>query len=211
MEKALRMRLPTIVAPNGITIPEGMQWGGNGDGYLLWLGRYDIATKGLDILLRALHRIPPSERPRLRLHGPDWRNQKEQLRTLAEELGLGRWVTLGEPIYGEVKWDAIRMASGCVYPSRWDACPVAVSEAAAMGVPMVVTRYPLANLLGSNDAAIQVDADPASVADGIRVLLSTDAEDLGSNAAAVARTHLSWDSVAGAWLQQLAEIVGRPR
>ena len=207
MEQAMGIRLPTIVAPNGIAIPEGVRWDGGSGEYLLWLGRFDIATKGLDILLQALQRIPPSERPNLRLHGPDWRNQKRRLGMLAEELGLDRWVTLGDPIYGDAKWELMRKAAGCVYPSRWDACPVAVSEAAAIGIPVLVTRYPLGNLLASNGAAIQVDADAPSLAAGICSLLTTDAEDLGSRAAEVARRELSWDAVARSWLHQLLRLL----
>jgi glycosyltransferase involved in cell wall biosynthesis len=211
MERGMKIRLPTIVAPNGIAIPGGVRWDGGSGGYLLWLGRFDIATKGLDLLLHALHHMPPSERPSVRLHGPDWRNQKQQVRTLAEDLRLDRWVTLGDPIYGDEKWELMRMAAGSIYPSRWDACPVAVSEAAAIGVPTLVTRYPLANLLASNGAAIQVDADASSIARGIQRLLSVDAAGVGSKAAVVARSHLSWDAVADSWLQQLTELLGIPR
>jgi glycosyltransferase involved in cell wall biosynthesis len=196
-----------VVAPNGISIPEGVRWDGGSGQYLLWLGRYDIETKGLDILLRALQRIPRSERPNVRLHGPDWRNQKQKLGALAQELDLDRWVTLGDPVYGDAKWELMRKATACVYPSRWDACPVAVSEAAAIGVPMLVTRYPLANLLASSGAAIQVDAEAPCLAAGIAGLLNADLEDLGRRAAELARRELSWDAVARSWLDQLQRLL----
>ena len=169
MQQALGVRPPTIVVPNGTTTPDGVKWDGGSGGYLLWLGRYDIETKGLDLLLRALHSMPSSDRPIVRLHGPDWRNQKHQLRTLVAHLDLEAWVILGDPIYGEEKWKTMMMASGGIYPSRWDACPGAVLEAAAIGMPMVLTRYPLANMLGSKDAALQADVNPQSIAEGIRM------------------------------------------
>ena len=207
MERAMKIQVPTIVAPNGITYPEGAEWNGGG-GYLLWLGRFDIVTKGLDLLVRAIERIPASERPQLRLHGPDWRNQKDRVRRLVHELEIERWVTVGDPVYGEEKWRLISDASACVYPSRWDACPVAVSEAAAVGVPTLVTNYPSGNFLAGKGAAIQVDSNASSIAEGIPRLLSPETAEIGRNASVVARSHLSWNAVATSWLKQFRGLIG---
>ncbi len=207
LEQCMRIQMPTIVAPNGIAYPEGAAWDGGSGGYLLWLGRFDPTHKGLDLLVRAIECIPAPQRPQLRLHGPDWRNHKQEVRSLVRDLGVERWVTIADPVYGDEKWELISKAGGCVYPSRWDACPVAVAEAAAVGVPTLVTRYPLANLLASRDAAIQVDPDASSIAVGILRLMSSAAPGVGRNAAAVARRHLSWDAVARSWLEQLRGLL----
>ncbi len=206
MEDAMNIRVPTIIAPNGIDYPDGVAWSGGG-GYLLWLGRFDPLTKGLDLLVRALERIPAPRRPELRLHGPDWRNHKEKVRGLVRELGIEPWVTIGDPVYGEEKWRLISNAGACVYPSRWDACPVAVSEAAALGVPTLVTRYPLGNFLAARGAAIQVDPTVSSIAEAIPQLMSPETVELRRTAADVARRHLSWDAVASSWLEQLQGLI----
>src|SRR5919106_544677 len=57
MESAMGIHTPTIEAPNGIDLPELAACSGGG-GFLLWLGRFDIKTKGLDLLVRAIERIP---------------------------------------------------------------------------------------------------------------------------------------------------------
>lgn len=202
------IRTPTIVAPNGITYPAGMGWDGGTGGYLLWLGRFDPATKGLDLLVRAIERIPASQRPEVRLHGPDWRGQKDFVRHLIGELKVERWVTIGDPIYGEEKWDLMSRARGCIYPSRWDACPVAVAEAAALGVPLLVARYPLGNFLASNEAAIQADPDVSSISRGILRLMSREGSVVAKNAKPLARSRLSWDAVAESWIQQLESLLG---
>lgn len=207
LEQRMKIRTPVVVAPNGISCPEGVAWDGGSGGHLLWLGRFDPDTKGLDILVRAVERIPAARRPRVRLHGPDWRGRKQRIRALVTELGVGQWVTVGDPVYGDEKWELMSTAAGCVYPSRWDACPVAVMEAAAAGVPTLVTRYPLANFLASRDAAIQVDPDASSIADGILRLMSPMAREAGRNAAEIARRHLSWDAVARSWLDQLLPLL----
>jgi glycosyltransferase involved in cell wall biosynthesis len=206
MESAMDIRTPTITAPNGIDFPEDAAWSGGG-GFLLWLGRFDITTKGLDLLTRAIARIPAAQRPQVRLHGPDWRNGKQQMRDLVHRLGVDDWVRVEDAVYGDEKWRLIAEADACIYPSRWDACPVAVSEAAAIGAPILVTRYPLGNFLAAKGAAIQVDPHPESIARGIPRLLATDARDLGKAASVVARNHLSWDAVTRSWLQQVRPLI----
>ena len=206
MESAMGIRTPTITAPNGIDFPEDAAWSGRG-GFLLWLGRFDITTKGLDLLAHAIDRIPAAKRPQVRLHGPDWRNGKQQMRDLVRQLGVDDWVRVEDPVYGDEKWRLIGEAGASIYPSRWDACPVAVSEAAAIGAPILVTRYPLGRFLAANGAAVQVDPHPERIAEAIPRLLSTDARELGKTASAVARSHLSWDAVTTSWLRQVRRVI----
>ena len=201
--------LPAIVAPNGIEFPESAGWDGGSGGYLLWLGRFHTLYKGLDLIVRAVAGMPAADRPEVRLHGPDWRRQKEAVRELVRELGVERWIRIGEPVYGEEKRELIRRAAGCVYPSRSDACSVAVSEAVALGVPTLVAGYPLGNFLAAHDAAIRVEHDPPSVADGIALLTSSEGLRVGARGMAVARQFLSWDAVAHSWMAQLKQLMGR--
>ena len=102
--------------------------------------------KGLDLIVRAVAGMPEAARPEVRLHGPDWRGQRGAVRQLVRELEVERWITIGDPVYGQEKWELIRRAAGCVYPSRSDACSVAVSESVALGVPTLVARIPVGQL-----------------------------------------------------------------
>jgi glycosyltransferase involved in cell wall biosynthesis len=195
-----------IVAPNGIAPPEAT-WDGGSGGYLLWLGRFDPRTKGLDVLIKGIAHMPPADRPELRLHGRDWRNGKRIVQGMIRDEGVQSSVRIGDPIYGAEKWDVLKRAAGFVYPSRWDACPVAVSEAAAVGVPTLVGRYPLGNFLARSDAAVQVDPDPASVSRGIEELVSARGREVAPNGAAVARRELSWETVSESWLDQVRSLL----
>ena len=200
--------VPAIVAPNGIASPESDGWDGGSGGYLLWLGRFHTVHKGLDLIVRAVAGMPAARRPEVRLHGPDWEGQKGAVGELIRELEVERWIRIGDPVYGEEKWELIRRAAGCVYPSRSDACSVAVSEAVALGVPTLVAGYPLGNFLAAHDAAIRVEHDPSSVADGIVLLTSSEGIRVGARGMAVARQSLSWDAVAQSWIAQLEQLMG---
>ena len=66
---------------------------------------------------RLVH-FPEPDRPTLRLHGLDHRGGKALVATLIRELGLDRWISVEEPVYGDEKRELLIRAAGSVYPSR---------------------------------------------------------------------------------------------
>lgn len=204
---ALGYNGPVIVASNGVEAPAAPHWDGGSAGYVLWLGRFDPEHKGLDILLRAMRVVPPAERPHLRLNGPDWRARKAKVAALVRELGLQEWVTVGEAVYGDDKRAMLAAASGFVYPSRWDACPNSTLEAVSLGIPTLVTPYPLGRFFAAQGGALLAQPDPAGLADGLRRLATPEAPEAGRTGAQVVRSQLSWDAVARSWLAQLEAIL----
>ncbi|MDX1622628.1 MAG: glycosyltransferase [Gemmatimonadota bacterium] len=197
-----------VVAPNGVEIRDEFRWDGGNDGYLLWYGRFDPEHKGIDMLIEALALLDPGERPPLRLHGPDARiGGKDEIRRRVASLGLERWVSIGDPVYGEVKYGMLARARGFVYPSRWEAFGNAPAEAASVGVPTVVTPYPLGRHLAGRDAAILVEPDSGSLADGIRATGRKEAAEIGSRAAEVIREEFRWSAVTGRWLEQVEGLL----
>jgi glycosyltransferase involved in cell wall biosynthesis len=203
----LGYRGPVIVASNGVDSPQGPAWDGGSGGYVLWLGRFDPEHKGLDLLLRAMRVVPPSERPHLRLHGPDWRARKARVSAMVAELGLQEWVTVAEPVYGDDKRALLRAASAFVYPSRWDACPNSTLEAVSLGVPTLVTPYPLGRFFAAHGGALLSQLDPAGLADGLRRLGDPDTHQVGARGAEIVRTELPWNTVARTWLDQVEAIL----
>ena len=191
-----------IVAPNGVRVPEGLRWSRQGN-HLLYLGRFDPEHKGLDLLLRGLAQTGADEVPSLRMHGSDWAGGKAQLGQLVSELGLDDRVVIGGHLSGDAKWEAIAGARGFVYPSRWEAFGNSAAEAAALGVPTLVTPYPLGRHLAERGAAIMAAPTPEALADGLRALVGPDAPAVGDRAAACVRKAFTWDAVAASWLAGL--------
>jgi glycosyltransferase involved in cell wall biosynthesis len=206
--EALDYHGPVIAAPNGIEPPTAIRWDGGRGGYVLWLGRFDPEHKGIDMLVEAMAVLEPEQRPRLRLCGPDSRARgKASIRRLVRRLGLERWVTVEEPVHGRAKFELMASAIGFVYPSRWEGFGNSVAEAIAVGVPTVVTPYPLGRHLARRDAVILAQPTPQGLAEGLRALRSTDAPAIGTRGALAAREDLGWDRVAQSWLRQVAPLV----
>jgi hypothetical protein len=91
-----RSEIPDVaaIAPRAafLAVPTGYElsdegWIGGG-GYLSWLGRIDPVNKGLDLLVGALAALAPRERPRLRLHGYDYKGGLSRLQVLVRARGL---------------------------------------------------------------------------------------------------------------------------
>jgi glycosyltransferase involved in cell wall biosynthesis len=198
---------PFVVAPNGVTVPEGVEWDGGSGDYVLYLGRFDPEHKGLDLLLRGLATLPEAARPTVLLHGPDWRGGKEAVIDLIARLKLRENVDVGPPLYGEQKWTVLSRAAAFVYPSRWEGFGNSLAEAAAVGVPAMATPYPLALHLAAEGACTVVDPEP----EAIGAWLAEVGRERGAVAdpprSASVRDELGWDAVAGLWLDQLGTIV----
>lgn len=195
-----------VVATNGIDPPPDIHWDGGSANHLLYLGRYDPTHKGLDLLLHALAHLPPGTRPRVRMHGPDWHGGRSTVAALVATLGLEEWVTLGDSIHGDAKWDLLRTARALVLTSRWEAAPMGLAEAAAIGLPALVTDYPMGRWLAARDAAVMASRDPAGLAQGITDVMAPEAAHVGERARTIACEELSWDAVARSWLAQVRDV-----
>jgi glycosyltransferase involved in cell wall biosynthesis len=189
-----------------VDVPRGETWKGGPGGYILWLGRFDPEHKGLDVLLEAMRRLTPGERPELRLHGPDWRDQKARVAGMVQRLALGDSVRIEPPVYGEDKHRVLVEALGFVYPSRWDACPNSVLESISLGLPTLATPYPLGQYLHDRGGSFLSDTTPESLAAGLLRLTSNEAPGVGRRGAEIARTELTWDNSARAWLEQVQAL-----
>lgn len=104
-----------------------------------FVGRIDIHTKGLDLLLSAFG-IFRKKAPEARLwivgDGPELAN----LRQMADNLGLAESIQFHGSKFGEEKNELLRQMDIFVHPSRNEGLPVAVLEASYFGVPSVVTE-----------------------------------------------------------------------
>ena len=202
--EALGYQGPMIVAPNGVDSPAEPPWRG-GSGELLWLGRFDPEHKGLDLLVQAVGLLAETERPRIRLQGPDRRGGRRGVEDLVRRAGLDKWISVGPAVYGQSKRDLLISCEGFLYPSRWDACPNAVLESAAMGVPTLCGPYPLGTRLAAVDGAIQVAANAEAMADGLRQFGDRgQMSAMGAAGARLMREQFSWSHVAAQWVRQMS-------
>lgn len=106
---------------------------------LVFLGRIH-PKKGADLLLEAFARVASQdERLSLVLAGPDQAGLVPSLRESAERLGVADRVVFTGMLQGGLKWGCLRSAEAFVLPSHQENFGIAVAEALAVGVPVLIS------------------------------------------------------------------------
>ena len=106
---------------------------------LLFLSRIHV-KKGCDLLIEAFGRVAASD-PALHLvmAGPDAADWRPELERQAQALGVGDRITWPGMLKGDLKWGAFFAAEAFVLPSHQENFGIAVVEALACGLPVLIS------------------------------------------------------------------------
>jgi poly(glycerol-phosphate) alpha-glucosyltransferase len=170
---------PVCMIPNGIDLPAAGDpgpppWEVSGRRVLLFLGRLH-PKKNLPELLHAWRLAQRRSRGgkewALVIAGWDQNGHERQLRKLSAECGIQDSVVFAGPQYGEQKAGCYFHADAFCLPSLSEGLPMAVLEAWAYGLPVVMT--PECNLPEgfAAGAAIEVDTGATGIARGLLQLI----------------------------------------
>ena len=189
---------PVVVIPNGVEIPEALGDPPGAEGRrVLFLGRIHV-TKGLEFLIDAWaevqRRHPDCE---LRLVGPGDATYVRTLRSRVQSRAL-RHVTFRGPVHGAEREGELAAASVLVLPSHTENFGMAVAEALARAVPVVVSRGAPWQDVHDRGCGWWIDPTPAMLAHALREALDLPASrlrDMGLRGRAWMRAAFSWDDV----------------
>lgn len=165
-----------------------------------FLGRIDIYTKGLDLILKAYkqleHRLENSE---LVIVGDG--KEMPKLREMIKSLAFQNRVTLTGSKYGVEKDREIVKMDIFLHPSRNEGLPNAPLEAASMGVPSIVSKATnLASYINEYQAGLVIsDGDAVGLATAIETLYKRYVDGsltvLGSNCKEMIQEAFSWSHI----------------
>lgn len=190
-------RQPVSVIPNGIDIPASVPKMAKVSRTLLFLGRIH-PKKGIDLLLPAWAAVQDRfPEWRLQIVGPDNGGYLEQMRHLAQDLGLRR-VEFSGPLFDEQKWDAYRQADLFVLPTYSENFGMSVAEALAAGTPAIVSKGAPWDGLGKNNAGWWIDIGLDPLVACLESALSRSFDDLVEMGEAGRRwmvNDYSWESI----------------
>jgi glycosyltransferase involved in cell wall biosynthesis len=185
-----------VPVPNGIDCDDWTAPAHRHRRDILYLGRLEIAQKGLDMLLEAYAGLGARVAGRLLLagDGPD----EGILRETAARLGIdGRVGFLGRVPAAE-RLDLIADAAVVAMPSRYETFGMVAAEALAAATPVVAFDIPCLQALVRPDVGIRVPAfDVPAFGAALATLLANPrlARDLG-DAGPAAVADLRWDVLA---------------
>jgi len=108
--------------------------------FLLFLARVH-EKKGIDLFLQAIARNRGNyQEHAFVIAGPGERNYVSELKAIGLQLGLDKQLIWAGPLYGEIKWAAIREAEAYILPSHQENFGISVVEALACSVPVLITN-----------------------------------------------------------------------
>ncbi len=113
-----------------------------GGRHILFLGRLDMAQKGIDLLIEALTRFQGGPPLPVVMAGTGSPQVQTTLHRRLKETGLSPCVSLPGRIAGEAKRLVLRDAAFMVMPSRFEASPLVLLEAACHRLPTVSFAIP---------------------------------------------------------------------
>jgi glycosyltransferase involved in cell wall biosynthesis len=106
---------------------------------LCTLGRYDINTKGLDLLISAVVKLNSGGTPvRLRCIGYNRNGGTAELEAFVKSVNAGAYIDCMGPKFGEEKYQAVEECDVFCMPSRYESFSYALMEGMASGLPVLV-------------------------------------------------------------------------
>ncbi len=216
----LGLTAPTRIIPNGVFLEEieplpergrfharHLEVGGRP--YILFLSRLHF-KKGLDYLAMAFERLAHRrEGVSLVVAGPDGGSRPDFERRISAA-GLSQRVHVIGPLYGQEKLEALVDAICFCLPSRQEGFSIAILEALACGVPLVISEGCHFPEVGHAGAGHVVPLDAERISDALEQIVDapTKARQMGQAGRDLVESRYTWDQVARASLDAYAQVIG---
>ena len=128
--------------------------------FLLFLGRIH-PKKGCDLLIQGFAQAQAEIAPEIQLvlAGPDSSSYMEELKQLADRLGISHRVHWLGMLRDDRKWGALRSAEAFILPSHQENFGIAVAEAMACSIPVLISDQVniWREIVASNGGLVQPD------------------------------------------------------
>ncbi len=222
LTRPLGLKAPGIVIPNGLYLseyenlpePGGFRGKHNlGDKkIILHMGRINF-KKGLDILVRAFAQVASArEDVHLVLAGPDNEGYGEQVNRWLVREGVRDKATFTGMLQGQDKLEALKDADIFALPSYTENFGIAVLEAMACRLPVVISnKVNIWREVKDGGAGLVTSCDADEVAAALTLLLEDEVlrGKMGKAGSVLVNTSYSWDSVARNLLEAYRAVVGK--
>lgn len=162
------------------------------------MGRID-PIKGLDRLCKAFGRVAKKDlEVRLVLAGPDSNKFSDQVRQWLRDEGVIDYALFVGPLAGEEKLAALVDADVFCLPSYQEGHSIALTEAMACKIPVVITRSVGFSEVEKVNAGIVVDGRLDELSDTLLKLLSNTElrQQMGENARKLILEKYTWGKIA---------------
>ena len=159
----------------------------------LFLGRLH-PKKGLDLLLPAFaHTLQQVPKLHLMIAGPDQGGYRQKLEAEVKRLNINERVTFTGMVQGETKKKLLAAADFFILTSYQEGDSMAVKEAMAAGLPVIITTSCHFNEVEREGAGFVVSHNPETISQAIATLImKSDRKEMGAKAAQLIKEKYTW-------------------
>ena len=201
-----------FVVGNGIPVAEDSGRDKKSGNRMIFIGRYDIRHKGLDVLMLALGYVKDELLKRgliIDLYG-----SRDKDRLLLEQQcetnGLDKVLAIHGPVYGKMKEEVLQQADLFLATSRFEGHPMAVLEAMSQGVAILATPGTnVAKEIDEKEAGWAVELEFKDIGEAI-LRAFEHKEELarrGRNARKLIEGEYTWDKIAKKTLAEYMRLL----
>jgi len=217
------LRNPVAIIPNGVDIPDtsGSSQIEKTEGVktLLFLGRIH-PKKGLENAIRAWHQVKREVVGKWQfvIAGWDQGGHQLELEQLCSELGLRSEVknqrsevNFYGPAFGKEKAELLRSADAFILPSLSEGLPMAVLEAWAYSLPVLMTQECNLHEGFISGAALKIGVSEEGIAKGLHELFSMSNDNrvnMGARGHEIVKNRYTWNRVASQMLEVYRWVIG---
>lgn len=197
------LKNPVAIIPNGTNIPNWRRdFKEKEKRTILFLSRID-PKKGIDLLLKAIQIIAITDKQLLDrwsfLIG-GWGNEsyKQELITFVKENKLDEFVTFRNAAYGTEKDILLKNVDAFILPSHSEGLPMAILEAWAYELPVLMTDYCNLPEGFENNAAFRISTNTEEMANQLMSFFKLENDKIkafGENGRSLVEQLFSWDEI----------------
>ncbi len=176
---------------------------------LVFLGRFHVVNKGLDILAEIARSLPSVE---FHMYGDQEDKTKKDFERLLR--GFPQNVHVHNPVFGAEKARVLSSSTVYIQASRWEGFPISVAEAMYLGVPCAISdTIHLAKLFAEEDLGLVLPSSPKEAAVSLSEALAHPANLLrwSQRARAFAHKHFDPRAVASDYVDLYREVLVREK
>jgi glycosyltransferase involved in cell wall biosynthesis len=147
---------------------DGQQWKGpQSPKRLVFLGRFDVLHKGIDILVAIARWLPDVE---FHLYGTEDAGTRQWFERIKQDMTPN--VYFHRPVFGSEKFRVLSEANLYIQTARWEVFGISIAEAMYLGTPCAVAEtIHFAELFQQYDLGLVLPGDPKEAAAQLKAIL----------------------------------------
>ncbi len=179
---------------------------------IVFIGRYNVYHKGLDVLLQAVKEHANWFRENnvtLELYGSNSDNGLKFLINYINKNNLENIVIIKGPAFGDKKEEALLNADVFIHTSRLEGQPTAVIEAISYGIPVIVTPGTnIADVVKKFDLGFTSELDSEAIFNCIKKAFESkkDFSDISRNEIKYSGEHFDWEKITDVALDKYSSL-----